>query len=473
MKNFLTVLLTTIFLIQSCGNGAEKRTTKTNSTNEIWKVNEKDYSLTIELLDSVQYYVEKANSNYKPDKIKKITDFATAKKMLEGVVEFSENEHYIGLRRILFRNGEVYIDRYEEEVFSAYYPIEDIITFVGGHETDVSYNLKNGQRTEETGNPDYIVTSPNKKFRLNGFFDGQECVSYSIQKRIDGTFQNVISLNSAFIRNDRINLCQLKEAYWTDDNTLFVAEQLYYNGDATVKTKYYKVSLVKADKPIIEKRTPFQSKNPEDFIPDGYVIGKFGGGTFAEDWKKIKGDLNKDGLEDLVILIKGTDKDKIVKDEHNDKLDKNRRGIIILFNKGDYYELALQNYDCFSSENEDGGVYFPPELYFEIKKGNLYINYAHGRYGYWGYTFRYQNRDFELIGYDRSSHRGPITESDISINFLTQKLKQRENINENVQRDGDEIFKETKQNINVKELVRLSEIRDFDDIDEDKLYTVK
>lgn len=466
MKKLIILFLLTAFLFQSCGNGTEKKTTKTLSNNEVWEINEKDYALTIELLDSVQYYAEKTKANYKPDNIEKITDYATVKKMLNGVVEFRENEHYIGFRRILFRNGCIYVDRYEEESFVAYYPTEDVILFEGGHTSDVSYNLKNGQQTEETGNPEYIVTSPNKKIRLNGFFDGQECVSYYIQKSIDRTFRNVIPLNNAFIRNDRINLCQLKEAFWTDDNTLFLAEQLYNNGEVAVTPKYYKVSIIKADKPITETRTPFQSKNPEDFIPEGYVLYK------EEGQEKITGDLNKDGLEDRVLIIKKTGKEGYGKNQFDKIVDKNRRGIIILFNKGDYFELALKNYDCFSSENEDGGVYFPPDLWVEIKKGNLHINYAHGRYGGWGYTFRYQNRDFELIGYDRSNNRGPMTESDISINFLTRKLKQRENISENAQDDGEEIFKETQHNINVKELVRLTEIRDFDDIDEHKLYTV-
>lgn len=469
MKKLIIFLLIPVFLFQSCNNRTEKKATKTNSTNEIWKINEKDYSLTIELLDSVQYYAEKAKVNYKPDKIEKIIDFAKAKKMLNGVVEFIEGEHYVGYRRILFRNGDTYTDRYEEEGFVAYYPTEDIILFEGGHTSDVSFNLKNGQRTVETGNPEYIVTSPNKKFRLNGFYDGQECIFYSIQKSIDGVFQNVIPLNNAFIRNDRINLCRLKEAFWTDENTLFVAEQLYDNGEAAVTPKYYKVSIIKADKPITEKRIPFQSKNTEDFIPEGYMLYK------EDGQEEITGDLNKDGLKDRVLIIKKTSKDGYGKNQFDKVVDKNRRGIIVLFNKGDYYELALKNYDCFSSENEDGGVYFPPDLWIEIKKGNLHINYAHGRYGGWGYTFRYQNRDFELIGYEGRYNSGPVPQEEISINFLTRKKLTRNNLNKAVSGEDyeNDNFVDTWENIYIKELVRLSEIRDFDDIDEHKLYTVQ
>src|SRR5260221_924364 len=196
-----------------------------------------------------------------------------------------------------------------------------------------------------------------------------------------------------------------------------------------------------------------EEKEPSNFLPNGYVIVE-----------KINDDLNKDGIEDCVLIIKGTDKSKIVTDEYRGKLDSTSRGIIILFNKKDHYELAVKNYDCFSSENEDGGVYFPPELSIEIKKGNLYAHYGHGRYGYWEYTFRFQNSDFELIGYDESSDSGPIVNSETSINFLNKKKQEKVNVNENAE-GGDEVFKETWKNIKVDRLIKLSEIKDFDELD--------
>ncbi len=196
-----------------------------------------------------------------------------------------------------------------------------------------------------------------------------------------------------------------------------------------------------------------QKQNPTNFLPKGYVI-----------FEKINGDLNNDGIVDCVLVIKGTDKNYFVSDKYRGQLDRNRRGIIILFNKNDYYELALKNYDCFSSENEEGGVYFAPELSIEIKKGNLYAHYGHGRYGYWKYTFRFKNSDFELIGYDQSNNRGPLIESETSINFLNKKKQEKVNTNENAEGD-DEVFKETWKNISVNKLIKLSEIKDFDDLD--------
>lgn len=198
-----------------------------------------------------------------------------------------------------------------------------------------------------------------------------------------------------------------------------------------------------------------QKENPSEFVPDGFVV-----------FDKVYGDLNNDGTKDCVLIIKGTDKSNIIQDEYRGKLDRNRRGIIVLFKKKNHYELAVKNYDCFSSESEDGGVYFPPELSVEIKKQKLYVRYAHGRYGYWAYTFRLHNSDFELIGYDSSENRGPIILLETSINFLTKKKLSRENVNENMdQETGDEIFKETWKTIQLDKRIQLSEIKDFDELD--------
>ena len=185
-----------------------------------------------------------------------------------------------------------------------------------------------------------------------------------------------------------------------------------------------------------------QDKEPSDFIPKGYT-----------EFKKYSGDLNKDGLEDYVLIIKKTDSANVVMNRFDKKVDRNRCGIIVLFKNANGYELADKNLECFSSENEDGGVYFAPELWIEIKDNKLYIHYGHGRYGYWEYTFRFQKSNFELIGYDSSSNRGPVTNRETSINFLTKKKLTKENTNENAE-GGDEIFKENWYDIEIDNLIK-------------------
>lgn len=203
--------------------------------------------------------------------------------------------------------------------------------------------------------------------------------------------------------------------------------------------------------PEVEEKAVEVKKEPADFIPKGYV-----------PFDTIYGDLNKDGLEDLVYIIKGTDKSKFVTHEYRGELDRNRRGIIVLLNAKNGYELAVKNNECFSSENEDGGVYYAPELDIEISKGKLYVHYAHGRYGYWRYTFRYQNNDLELIGYDASENHGPVVLYETSINFLTKQKIVKENTNRDPEKD--EVFVETRTKINTSKLLKLSEIKDFDEL---------
>ena len=195
-----------------------------------------------------------------------------------------------------------------------------------------------------------------------------------------------------------------------------------------------------------------KKKNPSSFLPNGYVI-----------FEKIYGDLDEDGSADCILVIKGTNKDNIVLNQFGEKVDRNRRGIIILLNRNNHYELVLENIDCFSSENEDGGVYFPPELSIEIREGKLKVHYAHGRYGYWNYTFQYQNLDFELIGY-HVSNGGVVIDNEMSINFLSNKKQKRVNTNNNAE-GGDEVFEETWENIEVNKLISLSEIKNFYDLD--------
>lgn len=194
-------------------------------------------------------------------------------------------------------------------------------------------------------------------------------------------------------------------------------------------------------------------KNPADFVPQGYKI-----------FEKSYGDLNKDGVEDCMLIIKKIDAANIVDHEYRGKLDMNRRGIVVLFKNNNGYQLAAENDNCFSSENEDGGAYFSPELIVEAEKGNLIIHYAHGKYGYWRYIFRHQNSKFELIGYDESSNNGPLVNSTTSINFSTKKKRKEVNTNEEAE-GGDEIFETTWTNIKINKLLTLSEIKDFDELE--------
>ncbi|MDR0467904.1 MAG: hypothetical protein LBG67_03545 [Campylobacteraceae bacterium] len=223
-------------------------------------------------------------------------------------------------------------------------------------------------------------------------------------------------------------------------------------------SEFPKARCSQGDIVFVEKK----SKKLEDLVSSDETI-----------FEKVFGDLNNDGKEDCIVITKQTAKSAFVTDEYRGELDRNRRGILIAFKEGEYYNTTLKIPDCFSSENEDGGVYFAPELSVEIKKGNLIVHYGHGRYGWWQYTFRYRNNNFELIGYDSSRNRGPITEEMTSINFLTKKKQTQTNTNLEAEVDGEEVFEETWQNIVFSSLVKLTDIKDFDEFDISNYYSDK
>jgi len=126
-----------------------------------------------------------------------------------------------------FRNGKTYLYEHPEAFFIAYYPQEDILLLEGEHTTDVSFNLTTGEETENVGNPEYIIFSPSKQYRLNGHFNGQECSSWFIQKKIDGCYQKIIQIDSQreyekseFEKRARIWFCDIVDVFWQDDTTL-------------------------------------------------------------------------------------------------------------------------------------------------------------------------------------------------------------------------------------------------------------
>ena len=182
----------------------------------------------------------------------------------------------------------------------------------------------------------------------------------------------------------------------------------------------------------------------------------------------IRGDLNGDGRDDMVLLIKARDRKGLFTDEQGGTVDRNRRGLVIALRNGDRYEPVLKNLNCVSSENEDGGVYFAPELSVSSRKGNLLIEYSHGRYGYWTYTFRYRNSAFELIGYDSSSNSGPVVDRFISINLLTSKVLKKVNTNADAQ-GGDERFRESWLKVPTPRRIALADIEDFDELSVERM----
>ncbi len=259
MKTFISkisIMCLFLFLFQNCQNyaGEKKQNqplTKLTNLNtlksEIKEEKNIYYSIKVEVIDSAKYNSVKQNCKVRENNMIKITDFDEVKRLLKGTVEFEEENQAV--RKIHFRNGKKYteLSDYDYSFFIAYFPEEDILLCEGGHSTDISFNLKNGNETEETGNPDLFLFSPNKKYRLSGSYDGQECNGYFIQVSKKEDFEKIINLEEEVKRETNISICNIRDGFWTNDNTLYLEKYDFdyeYN-----KYKYLKIQ-------IIEKTTP-------------------------------------------------------------------------------------------------------------------------------------------------------------------------------------------------------------------------
>ena len=176
---------------------------------------------------------------------------------------------------------------------------------------------------------------------------------------------------------------------------------------------------------------PEKGNKVEDFIPKG--------------WKKLivkKGDLNKDKIDDVVLLIQKNDSKNfrnaesgymyapienanfnpiimlvLLKDTNSqyNLVAKNDKGFIVSEGKAHEEVLeSIQDLNSITIKNNTLRIY----TYFEAVRGMSSTEYV----------FRYQNNRFELIGleiksYGRHSTSGDTEEDNYSINFSTKKLE--------------------------------------------------
>lgn len=164
--------------------------------------------------------------------------------------------------------------------------------------------------------------------------------------------------------------------------------------------------------------------------------GRCADSVIPEGWDMLSfssGDLNKNGLSDFPIVVKGLDPKNyefIENGAGQDTLDMNPKVLAVYFGQDDgTYKKTLQS-NTFIIPRENLSMDEPFDRVKILPTGVLQIDF-HLWYsmGSWymsnhTYTFRYQNRHFELIGYDSSTtHRASGETTDNSINFSTRKMR--------------------------------------------------
>ena len=218
---------------------------------------------------------------------------------------------------------------------------------------------------------------------------------------------------------------------------------------------------------------PQKASKVEDFIPKG--------------WKKLiveKGDLNKDKIDDVVLVIEKNDPKnfkKIEDSSSSNPVNFNPRIILVLFkDKNSKYTLVAKNDKNFivspGYASEEGLESLDSPDYDDnlskaviIKNNTLriftladYIKAATST----AYIFRYQNNRFELIGLDAQSILGDTEYANTrnySLNLSTKKLIIH-NISEKLESN---VKKEEKieKNLNITEIYALDTMSETSGVD--------
>jgi hypothetical protein len=158
-----------------------------------------------------------------------------------------------------------------------------------------------------------------------------------------------------------------------------------------------------------------------DFIPSGWTL-----------LDTAKGDLNKDGNDDLAFVFQYRDSVPIAISSYGDWDTVTAQPRILLLA---FYNLKAKQYELIEQSNtfilcHDNPNMEEPFQDISISKGILQIDFnIFMNSGGWGtftnnYKFRYQDNEFKLIGAEyHYLNRGSGKTEDRSYNFLTRKMK--------------------------------------------------
>lgn len=185
--------------------------------------------------------------NKKP---KKISNLDSIKDILGNRVYWISKRYKDGYRRddiieqINTKNGQqlklntLDPDYYFDEATSGYFPQYDILLLAGGHSSDFSFSIATGETTLTAGNPEYIITSPQNTYRLNGHNGGQECETYFFQENKNGEFIYLTEFNN------ELDYCYFKNFHWLNENEFIFTENNHTDYERK-NLSYYKGSIKK------------------------------------------------------------------------------------------------------------------------------------------------------------------------------------------------------------------------------------
>jgi hypothetical protein len=176
---------------------------------------------------------------------------------------------------------------------------------------------------------------------------------------------------------------------------------------------------------VVYPGLPRQAGTAEGFVPPGWMLEA-----------RASGDLNRDGRDDLVLVIRQNNPDNVIQDFEGlgeKPFDTNPRILAIAFQDGfsSGYRLQSENHTLIPRRTEPAAADpFDREAGIAVVRDGFQVRLDwFMSAGGWEtfsttYTFRHKTGRFELIGYDRSTtHRASGDTQSVSINYLTRKVK--------------------------------------------------
>lgn len=243
----------------------------------------------------------------------------------------------------------------------------------------------------------------------------------------------------------------------------------------------FELKLISTDSlDYLKKTQPKFCSSKDEFpklAPKGYVYD----GIICEY------DFDNNGLDDYLLFIRATKRENFELEyfwngiERDTLIDRNPRGYLLVMNRKERFEVTSFNYECFPSANESGGNYFPPELdispiNFTNNGNGIEVSYWHGRYGNWGYSFKYKDGDFILTKYNNNESMSWIAEftRTVIINFESSEIEISElkntdeyldyihNYENGIDDENFELIYETKKDtINFESTIKMSQMTDI------------
>jgi len=164
-----------------------------------------------------------------------------------------------------------------------------------------------------------------------------------------------------------------------------------------------------------------EARSADGFVPAGWRLES-----------KVAGDLNKDGIEDLALVLRDNNPANVLDNAAlgPPKFDTNPRILAVAFGRsGGGYGLVLENHTLIPRTTEPNLDDYLDQDGVAILRGTLQVKlHLFANAGGWtagsiAYTFRFQDGRFALIGYDSNMFQRNTGETtDISINYSTRKM---------------------------------------------------